>query len=462
MVDVVLYESPIGYALFKVKEIEEISKDIEFEKSLQNFGKFSKIVIFKSFVEFKTSEELLENINAISEGALHETLKHFLEQNVSKKEVLGVIDDKLATVIGDSLKIKCNKGKEVMTIVRGIKMHFNKYLKDITQDDLRTAMLGLGHSYSRNKVKFNVNKQDTMAVQAIFMLDQLDKDINLFTMRIKEWYSWHFPELYNILINDNSKFVKSILIIQNKNSINDEKKKQLIEATDEETAEKIIAAAKASMGFEVNEFDLQNINTFAKRVLELHEYKQQLQEYLHNKMTTIAPNLTALIGDTIGARLLSKAGSLTNLAKYPASTVQILGAEKALFRAIKTRGNTPKYGVIYGSSFISKAENKNKGRISRFLANKTSTAARLDCFGDISTSRFGEVMKTQVEERMEFLKHGKVPQTNADVMKEVMEELHWGEDMEEEEIVEKKEKKIEESESDSSSSEESSSSSDSE
>lgn len=450
MVDVVLYESPIGYALFKVKEIEEISKDIEFEKSLQNFGKFSKIVILKSFVEFKTSEELLENINAISEGALHETLKNFLEQNVAKKEVLGVADEKLASVINDSLKIKCNKGKEVMTMLRGIKMHFNKYLKDITADDLRTAMLGLGHSYSRNKVKFNVNKQDTMAVQAIFMLDQLDKDINLFTMRIKEWYSWHFPELYNILINDNSKFVKSILIIQNKGSINEEKKKQLVEATDEETAEKIVAAAKASMGFEVNEFDLQNINTFAKRVLELHEYKQQLQEYLHNKMTSIAPNLTALLGDTIGARLLSKAGSLTNLAKYPASTVQILGAEKALFRAIKTRGNTPKYGVIYGSSFISKAENKNKGRISRFLANKTSTAARIDCFGDVATSRFGEVMKNQVEERMEFLKHGKVPQTNVDVMKEVMEELHWNEDMEEEEVVEKKKMSESESSSDSS------------
>ena len=149
----------------------------------------------------------------------------------------------------------------------------------------------------------------------------------------------------------------------------------------------------------------------------------------------------------------------SHLAKYPASTVQILGAEKALFRAIKTRGNTPKYGVIYGSSFISKAENKNKGRISRFLANKTSTAARLDCFGDVATSRFGEVMKNQVEERMEFLKHGKVPQTNVDVMKEVMDELHWNEEMEEEEIVEKKE---EINESDSSSSDSSSESSDSE
>lgn len=427
MADIVLYESPIGYSLFKIKEMEEIAKDVEYEKSLQNFAKFSKIVNLKAFVEFKTSEELLENINAISEGALHETLKIFLEQNVKKGEVLGVLDDKLGTIINEALKIKCNRGKEIATIIRGIRMHFNKFLKEITPEDLRTAMLGLGHSYSRNKVKFNVNKQDTMAVQAIFMLDQLDKDMNTFTMRIKEWYSWHFPELYTILNNDNTKFVQTVLIIQNKNEINEEKITELKKVLGEELAEQVVQGANSSMGFEVNEFDMQNINTFAKRVIELNKYKEELQEYLHNKMMTIAPNLTTLIGDTVGARLLSKAGSLTNLAKYPASTVQILGAEKALFRAIKTRGNTPKYGVIFNSSFISKSENKNKGRISRYLANKASTAARIDCFGDVSTTRFGEVMKKQVEERMEFLKSGKVPQTNEEALKEVMEELHWNE-----------------------------------
>ncbi|EKE37678.1 hypothetical protein ENUP19_0311G0003 [Entamoeba nuttalli] len=438
MAEVILYESPIGYALFKVKEKEEIGKGEEFEKSINNFGKFSKIIGLEAFVEFKTSEELLENINAISEGALHETLRKFLEENV-KKRVLGIVDEKLGSAISEAMKIKCTKGKEVNSVIRGIRTHFSKYLKDITNEDLRTAMLGLGHSYSRNKVKFNVNKQDTMAVQAIFLLDQMEKDMNTFSMRIKEWYSWHFPELYNILNNDNTKFVKSVLIIQNRHSIDDKKKEELIKITDEETAEEIIKAANSSMGFDVNEFDLQNIKRFAERVTELYEYKQRLQEYLHSKMTTIAPNLTALIGDSVGARLLSKAGSLTNLAKYPASTLQILGAEKALFRAIKTRGNTPKYGVIFGSTFIARAEAKNKGRISRFVANKASTAARIDCFGEVSTDRFGEVMKEQVEERMEFLKSGKVPKTNTDVMEEVMKELHWNEEEGKKEIIKESE-----------------------
>ena len=131
-------------------------------------------------------------------------------------------------------------------------------------------------------------------------------------------------------------------------------------------------------------------------------------------------------GETIGARLISKAGSLTNLAKYPASTVQILGAEKALFRALKTRGKTPKYGIIYNSSFIGRAGLKNKGRISRYLANKASIASRIDSFADSTAeigSKFGEMLKQQVEERLEFYDSGKVPRKNADCMKEVADEV---------------------------------------
>merc|ERR1719429_532956 len=116
-------------------------------------------------------------------------------------------------------------------------------------------------------------------------------------------------------------------------------------------------------------------------------------------MFAIAPNLASLVGETIGARLIAHAGSLTNLAKYPASTVQILGAEKALFRALKTKGNTPKYGLIFHSTFIGRAQQKNKGRISRYLANKCSLASRIDNFSDESSTVFGSKLKEQVEDR---------------------------------------------------------------
>merc|ERR1712176_1004958 len=114
------------------------------------------------------------------------------------------------------------------------------------------------------------------------------------------------------------------------------------------------------------------------------------------KMDLVAPNLAELVGELVGARLISHAGSLTNLAKYPASTVQILGAEKALFRALKTKSNTPKYGLIFHSTFIGRAAAKNKGRISRYLANKASIASRIDCFSEAPSKAFGEVLRDQV------------------------------------------------------------------
>ena len=169
---------------------------------------------------------------------------------------------------------------------------------------------------------------------------------------------------------------------------------------------------------DISPIDLVNIDAFARRVIALAEYRAALGTYLREKMHAVAPNLSALIGETVGARLISHAGSLVNLAKYPASTVQILGAEKALFRALKTKGNTPKYGLIFHSSFIGRAKAKNKGRISRYLANKASIASRIDCFSDVVTDAFGERMREQVEERLRFYDDGAATTKNSTAMGE--------------------------------------------
>jgi nucleolar protein 56 len=147
---------------------------------------------------------------------------------------------------------------------------------------------------------------------------------------------------------------------------------------------------------------------------------------------------------------------LTNLAKAPASTVQILGAEKALFRALKTKGNTPKYGLIYHSTFIGRADAKNKGRISRYLANKCSIATRIDSFSDEPSRLYGEKLRDQVEERLKFYETGAAPRKNIDVMTEVAKELKAGkgddldddEDMEEVKTPKSKKDKKKEKKSD--------------
>merc|ERR1712172_106806 len=185
----------------------------------------------------------------------------------------------------------------------------------------------------------------------------------------------------------------------------------------------VIDASKSSMGMDISPVDLLNIDMFASRVIGITEYRKELSTYLRSKMSVVAPNLAVLIGDTVAARLISKAGSLTSLAKVPASTVQILGAEKALFRALKTKGNTPKYGLIYHSTFIGRADAKNKGRISRYLANKCSIATRIDSFSDDPTAAYGIKLREQVEERLKFYETGAQPRKNIDVMEEVRKNL---------------------------------------
>merc|ERR1712050_581138 len=295
-----------------------------------------------------------------------------------------------------------------------------------------------------------VHRQDNMIIQAIALIDQLDKNINTFAMRVREWYGYHFPELVRI-VNENYAYCKLIKLIGRRENLLQAMQEQ--EDNDEEDAEapelirkmeeilmdstklqSIQDAARKSVGMEISDIDLINVDHFSNQVVQLVEYRKELQEYLRSKMKNVAPNLAALIGDVVGARLISHAGSITNLAKYPASTVQILGAEKALFRALKKKGNTPKYGLIFHSTFIGRAAQKNKGRISRYLANKASIASRLDCFSEEPNAIVGNVLRQQVEDRLNFFETGETPKKNIDVMHEAMDALKEGEEEKEEKM----------------------------
>jgi len=256
--------------------------------------------------------------------------------------VLGVADKSLAASIKAKFPfLDCETGdtsEVVQDMLRGIRLHATKLLKQLRDGDLDTAQLGLGHAYSRSKVKFSVKRDDNHIIQAIAILDQLDKAINTFSMRVREWYSWHFPELIKI-VSENHNYARVALFVKDKKSLSDESLHGLAALVDDDeaVAKSIIEAARRSMGQDISETDMENVISFAQRVVSLVGYRKSLHSYLTSKMNVVAPNLATLIGEIVGARLISHAGSLTNLSKYPASTVQILGAEKALFRALKTK-----------------------------------------------------------------------------------------------------------------------------
>jgi nucleolar protein 56 len=304
------------------------------------------------FQRVRIKESQGRRVDCCATGVLNDHLRSLLELVLSQTKKgtpvrLAVAEKAMGSSIKSELSIECDASDSALDLIRGVRLHAERLLKGMQEGDMLKAQLGLGHSYSRAKIKFNVNRSDNMIIQAIALLDQLDKDVNTFAMRVREWYGYHFPELVRI-VPENHLYARAAKLIGSKSTLTEDRLPDLVEALeyDETRAKNVLDAARTSMGSELSEVDMINISMFAERVISLADYRKNLTAYLTEKMNQVAPSLTALIGERIGARLISHAGSLTNLSKYPASTVQILGAEKALFRALKTKGNTPKVCVF--------------------------------------------------------------------------------------------------------------------
>lgn len=310
-----LLESAAGYALFEVVSMEEITGN---QETLTDITRFGRAVKLKAFHPFASAAEALENANAVSEHAMSDTLKEFLQINMPKQKkssktasvALGVIDPGLATAISSGTNFTCRSDETIREICRGSRQHLEQMVKGL-QGSSTKAQLGLGHAYSRSKVKFNPARSDNMIIQSIALLDQLDKDVNSAAMRVREWYSWHFPELKDV-VSDNIQFARVAACVQDKQTLltGDSKLADLQNIVqDEETVNAIVQAAKTSMGMACSDTDMLNIVNFTQRLIHLAEYRKQLSEYLQTKMNIVAPNLSALIGDTVAARLISKVRS---------------------------------------------------------------------------------------------------------------------------------------------------------
>ncbi|KAK9680078.1 Nucleolar protein 58, partial [Basidiobolus ranarum] len=399
----VLHETPAGYALFKLLDDGKIEKPDDLHKEFETAEKANQTIKLKAFQKFENTIEALSAATAIVEGKLDKTLKKFLSDEISekemKKESLIVADSKLGGSISKKLGIKVMSDSTVNELYRGIRSQLSSLLTGIPHSDMNAMALGLSHSLSRYKLKFSPDKVDTMIVQAIALLDDLDKELNTYAMRAKEWYGWHFPEMAKIIV-DNLAFARVVKIMGFRTNCS---KTDLSTILPEELEKELKDAAEISMGTEISDEDINNITHLCEQVISITEYRTQLYEYLKNRMVAIAPNLTTLVGELVGARLIAHAGSLMNLAKHPASTVQILGAEKALFRALKTKHDTPKYGLIYHASLIGQAGPKMKGKIARMLATKASISIRVDALGDKDTAEVGVENRAKVEARLRQL-----------------------------------------------------------
>jgi nucleolar protein 56 len=241
-------------------------------------------------------------------------------------------------------------------------------------------------------------RRDRIIAQVINAVDEFDETLNIFASRIREWYGLHFPELGEI-VEDNSSYLRLVSQVGLRESFTEDVVRGMGYSAD--TARKILEKAGASSGAPLSREDFEPIKIMSESVYQLYSLRNKLTGYIQRLMSETAPNLSGVAGAVLGARLIALAGDLERLAKFPSSTVQVLGAEKALFRAIRRGAKPPKHGVIFQDPLIHSAPRWQRGKIARAYAGKLSIAARVDFYGGDDVS---ERLRSDFESRVKEIK----------------------------------------------------------
>ena len=266
---------------------------------------------------------------------------------------------------------------------------FASNLQD-TLGKLRDFALGL----SSSRVTEVSESPDLHIIQAINSLDEIDKIANGLSSRLREWYGLHFPELDNIIDSING--YAQIVIAGKRESLT----KKIFEDAGfpESKVEMLYLISSKSRGGEISDVNLAIVQSIAKQILDFYDLRKKLEEHIESEMQKIAPNLSAILGTAVGARILGRAGSLKRLASLPASTIQVLGAEKALFRSLKTGSQPPKHGLLFQHAMVHAAPRWQRGKIARAIAAKAVIAARVDVYGEGLNSTLLEKLNVRVDE----------------------------------------------------------------
>jgi nucleolar protein 56 len=221
------------------------------------------------------------------------------------------------------------------------------------------------------------SERGAIIVQAVPLLNEVDKSLNVLSSKLREWYGLHFPEMGR-RIPDHRDYARIVMAVGDRGGLD----LKAFEGMNipERDAKALISAARDSMGANLNAEDIQPMRDLASKILDLHDYRQKLEKYIAATARDVAPNLSELAGPVLAAKLIDKAGGLRRLAMMPSGTVQLLGAEKALFRSKKSGSRPPKHGLIFQHPHVHSKPKRLRGRASRTLASKISLAARVDFF----------------------------------------------------------------------------------
>jgi len=331
----------------------------------------------------KITDEVSTLIEALKQKGFDDFL--FENENLAKE-----VEAKMGIHAETSKPTKAGKLLQINPESFAVKTGF---VKDSTDFSLWTHNVTM--EITKLRVRGAIEKRDLIVAQAVQGLDELEKTVNILMARVREWYGIHFPEL-DRLLEKHETYARLVVELGNKANFTAESLEK--EEIPKPKAEAIAKVAEKSMGADLSESDLQQIQSLCRNILGMYRLRAELETYLDSTMAEVAPNIKYLVGSLLGARMIAVSGGLMNLAKRPASTIQVLGAEKALFRSLKTGTRPPKHGLIFQHSLLHDAKRWQRGKIARAVAGKLAIAARADAFGRRS---IGDELKAEMEKRID-------------------------------------------------------------
>jgi nucleolar protein 56 len=340
------------------------------ELGLAAFDENNRLIVSKKFDNPIQSYRLLKS----GENSLE--LKELIERIRSFDYIL-VNDANMAFVLQSGLNSHVMPQEEQNNIQNTKPAYIVQSKLAMNEIEATQALRNFAIEFSSVRVKEASEKLDLHIIQSVNALDELDKIINIVGARMREWYGLHFPELDNL--------IQSLIAyaeIVTKAGLRENITRQIIEnaGMHDRKAEIIMDAAKRSKGGDMTTENLVIVKKIAQEIISQSELRRILSDHIEIAMDLVAPNVKSLLTASVGARIIAKAGSLSRLAVLPASTIQVLGAEKALFRALKTGTRPPKHGLIFQHPLIHSAPRWQRGKIARAIASKVAIAARIDVY----------------------------------------------------------------------------------
>jgi len=369
---------------------------VESIMGILGFGEDNKVIDAVLFP--KNPKEIAERLEKIETGKIIDEIATLIRK-LQEKGYKTFVFEHLETAKNarEKLKIQVDVAKpsEASEVLRrnlekfAVETGFVKQAEEIHEWLHKVSM-----EITKIRVRKAAEKRDLVVAQAIQTVDDLDKTLNLFVSRAREWYGLHFPEL-DPLVEKHETYIRLVANLGRRENFI--KENLAAEGLPKDKAPKIAEAAQKSMGAELEDEDLDQLRTMCKNTQALYDIRHSLESYVDSTMDEIAPNIRALAGSLLGARLIALAGGLKNLAKMPSSTIQVLGAERALFRALRSGARPPKHGIIFQHTLFHEAKRWQRGKIARALAGKLAIAARIDAF---SGKYVGDDLGADLERRI--------------------------------------------------------------